>query len=85
MASPTGVTDYLVGYANTFEVMVSEHEMVRISFYDERLQVGRAPGTRMAVAEMIITRPNAELLVTMINERLGAAGQFVERQSHDNG
>ena len=85
MPSPTGVTDYLVGYANTFEVLVSEHEMVRISFFDERLQIGRAPGTRMAVAEMIITRPNAELLVSMINERLGATDVARERQSHDNG
>ena len=85
MASPTGVTDYLVGYANTFEVMVSEHEMVRISFYDERLQVGRAPGTRMSIAEMVITRPNAELLVSMITNAIASAGQFVERQSHDNG
>ena len=85
MPSPTGVTEYLVGYANTFEVLVSEHEMVRISFFDERLQIGRAPGTRMAVAEMVVTKPNAELLVSMITNALANASQFLERQSHDNG
>jgi hypothetical protein len=58
-------------YANIFAVMTAE--TVRIVFGDQRDQVGRVPVSETYVAEIIMTKENAEALSYAIIDSLNVA------------